>query len=206
MEQNWQELLLAGLAQMSGWEVVAAFLGFAYIIYAARESKWCWPLAFVSTVIYSLLFWEGQLPMQALLNFYYMGMAVYGYWLWCRQGDVENNLPIRYWPWVNQLVFIFVGTLLSWLIATQVLSLETSKSPYLDASVTVFSVMNTWLMARKIMQSWLNWVVIDAAAVVLYFDSGYYPTALLFAIYTVLAIVGYLNWQRLHGLQNKAVI
>lgn len=74
--------MLQGLMTLSGWEVFAALLGVGYIVFAARESQWCWPMAFISTLIYTLLFWEGQLPMQALLNFYYMGMAIYGYLLW----------------------------------------------------------------------------------------------------------------------------
>ncbi|HEC72854.1 MAG TPA: nicotinamide riboside transporter PnuC, partial [Methylophaga aminisulfidivorans] len=71
------DAIIQGFYALSGWEVFAAALGMAYVILAARESQWCWPMAFISTLIYTILFWEGQLPMQALLNFYYMGMAVY---------------------------------------------------------------------------------------------------------------------------------
>ncbi len=73
--------VINALSAMSGWEAFAASLGIIYVVLATRESQWCWPFAFVSTVIYTVLFWEGQLPMQALLNFYYMGMAVYDYLL-----------------------------------------------------------------------------------------------------------------------------
>jgi len=79
-----------GLLALSAWEVTAALLGMAYVILAARESQWCWPMAFISTLIYTVLFWEGQLPMQALLNFYYMAMAIYGFVLW-RQHQQKND-------------------------------------------------------------------------------------------------------------------
>ncbi|MBE9548352.1 MAG: nicotinamide mononucleotide transporter, partial [Proteobacteria bacterium] len=85
--------IINALLALSAWEVMASLLGIGYVLLAARESQWCWPLAFVSTLIYTLLFWGGQLPMQALLNFYYMGMAVYGYLVWRKHGDAGDDLP-----------------------------------------------------------------------------------------------------------------
>lgn len=194
---EWLTFIVDAFAVMSGWEIFAALLGMGYIIFAARESQWCWPLAFISTLIYTVLFWEGQLPMQALLNFYYMGMAIYGYLLWRKHGIAEDNLAITSWSLNKQLIFILVGTVVSFLTAYYLEITATSQRPYLDAGVTIFSVMNTWLMARKVLQNWLYWIIIDSAAIVLYAQSGYYATVILFSIYTVLAIVGYINWLKL---------
>jgi nicotinamide mononucleotide transporter len=200
---EWLTFIVDAFAIMSGWEIFAALLGMAYIIFASRESQWCWPLAFISTLIYTVLFWEGQLPMQALLNFYYIGMAIYGYMLWRKHGIAKDNLAITSWSWNKQLIFLSIGTLLSLITAYYLKISETSQRPYLDASVTIFSVMNTFLMAKKILQNWLYWVVIDAAAVVLYAQSGFYATVILFAIYTVLAMLGYINWQKLYRQQTS---
>lgn len=186
---------------MSGWEIFAALLGMAYIVFASRESQWCWPIAFISTLIYTLLFWEGQLPMQALLNFYYMGMAIYGYTLWRKHGATEDNITITSWSWPKQLTFLSVATILSLLTAYYLEVTNTSQNPYLDASVTIFSVMNTWLMAKKVLQNWLYWIVIDAAAIVLYVQTGYYATSVLFAIYTILAMLGYIGWKKRYRQQ-----
>jgi len=199
---EWLTFIVDAFAAVSGWEIVAALLGMAYIIFASRESQWCWPLAFISTLIYTVLFWEGQLPMQALLNFYYIGMAVYGYMLWRKHGIAKDNLAITSWSWNKQLIFILIGTVLSLITAYYLKVSETSQRPYLDASVTIFSVMNTFLMAKKIIQNWLYWVVINAAAVVLYAQSGFYATVILFAIYTVLAVIGYIHWLKLYQQQT----
>jgi len=198
---NWLQQVVNGFAIMSGWEVLAALLGVAYIVFAAKESMWCWPMAFVSTLIYTLLFWEGQLPMQAILNFYYMGMAIYGYWLWKNHAQKEDNLQITSWPWSKHLIYLSLGSLISWAIATYLISIDASQRPYLDAFITVFSVINTWLMARKILQNWLYWIVIDMAAAKLYFDTSYYATMALFALYTVLAIIGFISWLKLYKQQ-----
>lgn len=193
--------IIAAFATMSAWELFAALLGMAYIVFASRESQWCWPLAFVSTFIYTLLFWEGQLPMQALLNFYYMGMAIYGFLLWRQHGNSEDNLAISSWSWSKQLLFLTVGSVLSFVTAYYLDISQTSQSPYLDASITIFSVMNTWLMTRKVIQNWLYWVVLDASAIVLYVQTGYYATCVLFAVYTVLATMGYLSWKKRYHQQ-----
>jgi nicotinamide mononucleotide transporter len=197
MHTDWTSQLLQALAMISAWEVFAALLGVAYIVLAARESQWCWPMAFVSTLIYTALFWEGQLPMQALLNFYYMGMAVYGYILWRHHRQVEQDLPIHSWSWSKNSLFIVTGTVLTLVVAYYLENQQASQRPFLDAGVTVFSVLNTWLMARKVIQNWLYWIVIDAAAVVLYWQTGFYATVALFTLYTVLATLGLLSWLRL---------
>lgn len=198
MENQTLNTIITGFAQMSGWEIAAALMGVAYILLAAKESQWCWFFAFISTVIYTVLFWEGQLPMQALLNFYYMGMAVYGYWLWQQNGQTEDKLAISSLPWSKQMGFIGIGALISIAVTYYLQINDYSKQPSLDATITVFSVMNTWLMAKKILQNWLFWVVIDAAAVVLYFDTGYYATMVLFIINTILAVAGYFSWVKLY--------
>jgi len=197
--------MLQGLSALSGWEVFAALLGVGYIVFAARESQWCWPMAFISTLIYTLLFWDGQLPMQALLNFYYMGMAIYGFLLWRQHQQAENDIAIHSWPWHFHLLFLITGSVLTVLIGHYLSSIEASQNPYLDAGVTVFSVLNTWLMARKVLQNWLYWVIIDAAAVVLYLQTGFYATVALFSLYTVLAGAGFLNWLRLYREQHFSI-
>ncbi|MFT7234487.1 MAG: nicotinamide mononucleotide transporter [Methylophagaceae bacterium] len=197
---------LDGLAALSGWEVFAAFLGTAYIIFAAKESQWCWPMAFVSTLIYTVLFWQDQLPMQALLNFYYMGMALYGYQLWQKQGQSNGVIVISKLSWIQQLAFLITGCLLTYITAKYLLHIGASQSPFLDAGVTVFSVLNTVLMARKILQNWLYWIVIDAAAIQLYYQTGYYATIAMFSLYLVLAFLGYISWMKLYYKEQKLAV
>ncbi len=201
-ESGWWNITLAGLASMSGWEVFAALLGIGYILFAARESQWCWPLAFISTIIYTILFWENQLPMQALLNLYYIGMAVYGFILWHRHENQTAELNIHSWPWQYHLIFIATGGFLS-LVFGYYLSAHATQYPYLDAFVMVFSVMNTLLMARKVLENWLYWQVINSSAIVLYALTGFYATIVMFSIYLFLAMAGYFKWRKLLAAQHQ---
>jgi nicotinamide mononucleotide transporter len=195
--------IVAGLKNLPPWEVLAASLGVFYIVFAARESQWCWPMAFVSTLIYTFLFWEGQLPMQALLNFYYMGMAIYGFMLWRQHKQAESNLPIHHWRLSYHLLFVTTGIILTLLLGSYLQAKQASQAPWLDAGVTVFSVMNTWLMARKVLQNWLYWIIIDFSAMLLYIQTGFFATAALFGLYTILAVAGLFNWLKLYRQQTQ---
>ncbi len=194
---------MQAFSQMSGWEVTAALMGVAYILLAAKESQWCWLFAFLSTLIYTVLFWHGQLPMQALLNFYYIGMAIYGYWLWQKHGQTEDQLAITSWSLSKNLLFIIIGVVISALVTYYLQVNQQSKSPLLDATITVFSVMNTWLIAKKVLQNWFYWIIIDAAAVVLYIETAYYATAALFVLNTILAAVGLISWIKRYRQQSQ---
>ena len=194
--------VINALLTMSAWEILASLLGITYVILAARESQWCWPFAFASTLIYTVLFWEGQLPMQAIMNFYYMGMAIYGYLLWQRHGLQEDELAITSWSLLEQSIFIGVGSLLTLELGQYLIQIGYSNNPFLDAGVMVFSIMNTFLMVKKVLQNWLYWIVIDAAAIVLYAQNGYYATIVMYCIYLILAVIGLITWQKLY-LQSK---
>ncbi len=189
------------LDQFFSWESLAASLGIAYILLAARESQWCWPAAFISTLIYTVVFWEGRLPMQALLNFYYMGMAGYGFWLWQQGNQHAGAVVIHAWPWRNHLIYLCVGCLLTAIIGYVLAQHYQTQYPYLDAGITVFAMLNTWLMARKVIQNWLYWQVINSASIVLYLLTGYLATVLMFSIYLVLSFHGYISWKKRIRLQ-----
>ncbi|QDC43908.1 nicotinamide riboside transporter PnuC [Methylophilus medardicus] len=199
------QTIVTAFHQMSGWEIAAAMMGVAYILLAAKTSQWCWLFAFLSTLVYTALFWEGQLPMQALLNFYYMGMAIYGFWLWQQHGKQTETLRISRWPWLWHVGFIAVGIVVSALVTAYLQKTGQSQSPMLDAYTTVFSVMNTWLIARKILENWLYWVVVDGAATLLYVQTGYYATAVLFVLNTILALVGFISWVKLYRQQTMSM-
>jgi len=128
-------------------------------------------------------------------------MAIYGYLLWRRHGNAEDNLSITSWSIINQLQFILVGGFITYAVGLYLTQSAISQNPYLDAGVTVFSVLNTWLMAKKVLQNWLYWIVIDSAAIVLYAQNGYYATIVMYSVYLILAVIGFISWQKLYRQQ-----
>lgn len=191
------DAVLAAFTAMQKWEIIAVMLGILYIILAAKESAWCWVSGFFSTLIYTILFWEGQLLSSALLNFYYMGMSIYGFILWKHgKGREEKHLTVTSWPVSTHLFTIVAGVLFSLFAGYLLTAYTPARLPYLDATVMVFSILATWMLAQKILQNWLYWVFIDIAAITLYWSTGYYVTIILFTLYVILSLYGYFSWRK----------
>jgi len=197
------DLTLGGIAnafaQMSGWEILAVVFGIAYVLFAAKESLWTWLFAFLSTIIYTILFWEGALVSSSLLNFYYMIMAVYGFILWRSGGEKGEELEITQWSLKKNVSIILSGITIAIVLAYLSDTYTEAKFAYLDTFVMVFSVIATWMLANKILENWLYWMVIDCAAIVLYWKSGYLATIILFVIYVLLAFYAYYSWCKAFG-------
>jgi nicotinamide mononucleotide transporter len=177
-------------------EWVAVALALAYVLLATRQSRWCWPAAAASSVIYFVLFARGGLPMQAALQVFYVVMAVYGWIAWRAGHGQASELHVRVWParWhLAALGLVVAATVVN---VRMVGGDANSIVPYADAFVAWGSVVATWLMTRKVLENWLYWIVFDLVAAALYFSQGFGATAGLFLVYVALAIRGFVEWRR----------
>lgn len=198
--QTFVEQLLA----TSPWEAAAALIGLAYLLLAVRRNLLCWLCAFASTSIYVVLFARAQLYMQVLLNLFYLVMAVYGFIDWRRGRTGSGDVRIESWS-VNQHVMAAALVIIASAINGWMLTRWTdSPAPYLDSFVTWGSFVTTWMVARRIIENWLYWIVVDGAAAWLYFSQGLLPTTLLFIIYLGIVVRGYFVWRREQALQRVA--
>jgi nicotinamide mononucleotide transporter len=191
---------------MSPWEITAVLLGLAYLLLAVRRNLLCWLCAFLSTSIYIVLFIKASLYMQVLLNVYYLGMAVYGFIDWRRDRTESGDVRIQSWT-VNQhamaaVLVIIASALNGWALARW----TDSPAPYLDSFVTWGSFVTTWMVARRIIENWLYWIVVDAAGAWLVYGQGMLPTTLLFIIYLGIVVRGYFVWRREQALQSKSAV
>ena len=186
------------LAEISPSEWIAVAFALAYLVLAIRQSLWCWACAVVSSAIYLVLFARGGLLMQAWLQVFYIAMAAYGWWAWHGggAGGEAQSLPVSRWPLrVHGLALLLVVAVS--LVNGRVVAGTTPHGivPYVDALTAWASVFATWLVARKVLENWLYWIVTDLVAAALYWTQGFHATAALFIVYTVLAVRGYQQWR-----------
>ena len=204
---DWLQSLLA--QSMSPWEAVAVVFAIAYLLLAVRENVWCWLFALMSTAIFTVLFWDVSLLMESALNVYYMAMAVYGWHQWTRGGkngdDKPHALPIRSMSG-RQHALVITGIAILSIGSGYLLNEHSSAAwPYVDSFTTWASVITTYLVARKYLQNWLYWIVIDTVSIPLYIDRGLNLTALLFVAYVVIAVIGYVKWREHLRLDTQVV-
>ena len=175
-------------SQLPLWEWIAVISALAYVILAARESSWCWPMAMLSTVIYTVIFYDVYLWSDSLLQVYYFGMAVYGWYCWRNiatsdgQSETESHQKIQSWSMFIHVKAIMILTALAMLVGWLMDSYTPTSFPYLDALTTVFAVFATYLVTKKVLQNWLYWIAIDALSIYLYLEKDLLPTAVLFIL------------------------
>ncbi|MFT4604470.1 MAG: nicotinamide mononucleotide transporter [Rhodothermales bacterium] len=177
------------------WENLAVVLAIAYLLLAMREHILCWVAAFLSTAIYTVVFWNVSLVMESALNVFYMGMAVYGWMQWTRGGEPGGEaVEIHTWSWKTHVQLVAAILVLTAVVG-YLISGTGAARPYVDSFTTVASVFTTVMVARKVLENWLYWIVIDAISIWLYLDRGLESTAGLFVLYVVLAGVGFVQWR-----------
>jgi nicotinamide mononucleotide transporter len=198
------EKLVSQLLETSPWEATAALIGLAYLLLAVRRNLLCWLCAFVSTSIYLVLFARAALYMQSLLQVFYLAMAVYGFIDWRKGRTAEGEVVIRSWQpaWHAMVAAAVVAASVvnGWLLTHY----TNAAAPYIDSFVTWGSVVTTWMVARRVIENWLYWVVVDGVAAWLYFSQGLLATTLLFLIYLGIVIRGYFVWRREQAQQRLA--
>ena len=189
------------LQALSPLELSAVMLAIAYLILAIRQNIWCWLCAGISTAIYIYLFADAKLYMESFLNVFYFVMAIYGWYVWHfgKSGDLE--LPVSVWSGSVHMTAIAVIVAMSLVSGFLLERFTDAKFPYIDSMTTWSAIWATFLVARKVLENWWYWLVIDTVSIFVFWARDLELTSLLFVIYVILVPVGLLSWTRSYRQQ-----
>ncbi len=178
-------------------EITGAVLSLIYLYLSIREKAGLWIFGFFASLLYIWVFYHSKLYAEISLQFYYLFVSVYGWISWQQKSETTQSKVLQITTLSkNQYIPYFLGTIGVFLIYYVVLRFLTdSPVPVADSVVGSLSIIATWMLARKKIENWLVWILADAFACGLYFYKGLYPTAILFVVYTVMAVVGYFQWK-----------
>jgi len=183
-------------------EVAAVLLAIAYLLLAIRQNIWCWVCAGISTAIYVWLFIDARLYMESVLNGFYFVMAIYGWMVW-RGGRINSHeKPVVVWPLrIHALAFaaIAAGSLVNGYLLAR---FSDAAYPFVDSLTTWSAIWATFLVARKVLENWWYWLLIDIASIFIYWSRDLHLTALLFVVYVFMIPFGLLAWSR--SMQEQA--
>jgi nicotinamide mononucleotide transporter len=174
-------------------ELFGVFFALAYLALAVRQSLWCWPAALISVILSMVVFYDAKLYMESALQIFYFAMGVYGWLQWRRGGIDRAGARVHWWPWSRHGVTI-ASVLLVSAVFGFALSLTDAAFPYLDSFTTVAAIVTTYMVARKVIENWIYWFVIDSLLVYLYLARELYWYAGLFVVYLVLIVIGFRAW------------
>jgi nicotinamide mononucleotide transporter len=178
-------------------EWLAVISGTVYVILAALQNPLCWPAGIISSALYVGINFHIGLNLDALLQVYYCGVGVYGWWLWMQKSSDKqqtlhiSRMPGKYWRLLAALC-IPAAVLFGYLQHR----FTSSPAPFADAALTVVSFAATWMTARKFLENWLIWIAADCCYIILYAQRGYPLTSVLYLIFTFTAVTGFLLWRK----------
>ena len=181
---------------MSAFEVVAAVITAYSVWLTAKENIWCWPIGFAGCAMYIAIFWQARLYANAVLQVLYLGMIVYGWFQWRRGGASHAALRVTRTPPGGWLAAAIGGVALTLAIVFSMLRWTAAAMPWPDASTTAFSIVAEWMTARKWIENWLVWIVVDAVTTWMLVVQHLYASAVLYVAFVVLAAIGWIEWRK----------
>ena len=189
--------------QVNWFEIVAAILAIAYLILAMLQDIRCWVAWIISSLMYFFVMYSANLYMEALLQIFYIFIGLYGLYQWRFKADKKDALKITTWSVKNHLIVIGALVFLTSLSGYVLMIYTAAASPFIDAFTTWGAIAASYLVAKKILENWFYWFVIDFVSVFLFISRELYPTALLFIVYLVLVVIGYSAWRKSWQLTDE---
>lgn len=181
--------------QTSALEWFGTVTGFACVFLAARQHILNWPVSILSIIAFSALFYQHKLYGDAVLQVYFFGTAVYGWYYWSKRA-AEHRKPVVRLDAGQMLMVCGVTVVLSLLLGGALDRFTDSDVPFADGACTAISFVAQFLMTRKVVQNWLLWILVDIAYIPLYLYKGLALTAVLYLVFAGIAYMGYKDWNR----------
>jgi len=178
-------------------EILGTLLSIAYLLLSIRQNILLWPMGILSAALYVIVFFQAKFYADMGLNVYYLLISIYGWVTWASAKNKTGvKMPVKKLRGLHLILAALTIILLFAGIGLILDNFTDSPLPYWDSLTTSASVVATWMLTRKYIEHWILWVVIDLISMGLYIYKGLYPTAVLFMIYTIMALVGYRQWNR----------
>ena len=177
-------------------EAVAVLFGIVSVFLSVRENIWSWPTAIVNVSLYFALFFESGLYSDMGLQAVYFVLSVYGWYEWLYGGKDHTALKVSRTP-RRVWTILAVIALVVWASLGRLTSgLPGVSLPYVDAGTTTTSLIAQWMMTRKLLENWVLWTIVDVVYIGMFIYKGLYLTAFNYAVYLVLAIMGFFAWKK----------
>jgi len=200
---TWLQALKAPLfiafgSGITALELAAFVLAVWMVVMNIRVNPLGWPLAIISSLLYFMLFWDSKLYGDASLQLFFVAVAGWGWWQWLR-GTRGDGKPLTVQSLGTQGRWFALGAFVfAWPATGLFLKTFTDTDvPWWDAFPTAGSVIGQWLLGRKYVENWPTWIVVNIVSVGLFAYKGLWLTVILYALFIVMAAVGWRAWRRL---------
>ena len=181
---------------MGPLEYVAAGLGVINVALVVRRSVWNYPFGIAMVSLYFFVFLETRLYSDALLQIFFLVVNLYGWRSWLSARGESGEVPVLTLSWRERLFWVVGTASFSLIWGLGMARFTDAAAPLLDAAIAGTSVAAQLLMARRRIENWVLWILVDVAAIGLYASRGLEPTAWLYGLFLLLSIAGLIDWHR----------
>lgn len=179
-------------------EMIGVVFTILSVWYSKRENILVYPTGLIATGIYVYILLVYSLLGDMLINAYYFGMSIIGWYLWTRKVDETHFIPITTTTYKEKIwsALLFIGAVSFVFLIYYFTDRYDTWTAYVDTLTTAIFFVGMWLMAKKKLENWIYWIVGDLITVPLYWYKGLIFSSILFAVLTVIAIYGYKAWKK----------
>ena len=186
-------------------EGIGAALAIAYLLLALKQNKLCWFAWIASSILYLYVMCQAGLYMESLLQVFYLCMGFYGLSQWTKTINNNQNTYVDIWSIGNHIFAISLIIVLSFLSGILLSNFSNAALPFIDAFTTWGAIVASYMVAKKILENWIYWFVIDFISVFIFASRGLYFTSALFVTYLVIIYFGYKSWSKIRLNQNESI-
>lgn len=184
-------------------EIIGAVIGLIYLYLEYKASVYLWPVGVIMPLFYIYIFFFSKFYADMGINIYYLFASIYGWIRWNKESKQSketsiSHTPSKYWGRLL-LAFLILFSGIAWML----IRFTDSPIPYGDSFTTALSIVAMWMLANKYIEQWGLWIGVNVVSCVLYAWKGLYPTAMLFVVYSIVPIFGYIKWKQLMLLSVK---
>ena len=188
--------------QLNYLELTAVITGLLYVIFTIRENILLWLFGIISSGLYVWIFFKSGIYAYSLLYIYYVIVGFYGWYNWSGKPAKQAG-SLRVHKASGRYLWSCLAITLLLIVPLYLLLKKFSSDMALaDALLTSGGIVATWMLTQKLIEQWLFWIVIDLLSMGVMIYKELYPSALLFLVYTLLAIKGYVEWKKEMKLQT----
>jgi nicotinamide mononucleotide transporter len=177
-------------------EAAAVVLTLLSVIFQIYQNIWGWPTTIAGVALYAIVFHHERLYADMGLQAVYIALGVYGWYQWLHGGVARSELHVSNAPLRGQLVAYSIGAIFSIVLALILRRTTNAALPFVDSTLTSYSLVAQWLMTKKYIENWMVWIAVDVVYVWMFIFKRLYMTAGLYVVFMFLCVRGYMEWKR----------
>ena len=182
------------------FQFMGVIFSIIYVLFSIRQNILCWPALIVAAIFNLYAYYLINLPLQSIMQLFFILTAFYGWYKW-RKNQEKTVLLINRWRIKNHLIWLTIGLISTLTIGFMLQSLNNnpvfySSYPFLDSLMFVFNIIPMYMTGKKVLESWIYFIVIDIISGIFYAITGEFFFCFLFFCYIGFATQGYLTWKK----------